>query len=218
MVRVFPPHNYNVQPWNGIILTILLGSANIIGLFRKRFCSFYRNPQQSVTTKLHLSVTSSRLDLLETFFSIFAAVFSAPFTFFSFLPFLPISAQMWVQIIIYNNNKLSDFPSQSRCCMCCLSTQAPGLSFRWEEDLLPVVLGRHSAPWRCFAETRRQTRKHTVWMYVWLLLWQLIICTLAKKLICQTKTRNSRDINTETRLQKGYPCYFYFHLCFHVQT
>lgn len=157
MVRVFPPHNYKGRPRNGIILTILLSSTNIMGLFRKRFCSFYRNPQQSVATKLHLSVTSSRLDLFETFFSIFAAVFSAPFTFFSFLPFLPISAQMWVQTKL-NKAQLSDFSSQSRCCMCCLSTQAPGLSFRWEEGLLPVVLVRHSAPWRRSSETRTQTR------------------------------------------------------------
>ena len=39
----------------------------------------------------NVSPTSSRLDLLETFFSILAAVFSAPFTFFSFLPFLTIA-------------------------------------------------------------------------------------------------------------------------------
>lgn len=41
---------------------------------------------------VQFNVTSSRLDLFETFFSILAAVFSAPFTFFSFLPFLPMAA------------------------------------------------------------------------------------------------------------------------------
>lgn len=41
-----------------------------------------------------LNVTSCCLDLFESFFSILAAVFSAPFTFLSFLPFLPMAAEM----------------------------------------------------------------------------------------------------------------------------
>ncbi|TNN54991.1 hypothetical protein EYF80_034778 [Liparis tanakae] len=43
-----------------------------------------------------MNVTSSRLDLFDTFFSILAAVFSAPFTFFSF--FLPMAAAVHRQL------------------------------------------------------------------------------------------------------------------------
>lgn len=58
--------------------------------------------QKSGFNEVHVDVTSSRLDRFDTFFSIFAAVFSAPFTFFSFLPFLPMSAEVCFQTRVNN--------------------------------------------------------------------------------------------------------------------
>lgn len=64
------------------------------------------------------SVTSSRLDLLETFFSILAAVFSAPFTFFSFFAFLPIAAvsQRYKPEVLFSAKSVSDgHPNKPAC-------------------------------------------------------------------------------------------------------